>query len=247
MPGPTIQIIAPVREDREGGIRPVATFRQNDRLGVAEAVVFQSDACTFPTIEENRCYAEAPVPDKTFDGIEVDDAIGAPFTMYAGVMCYANPDPDEKQRARDILARGQDRELETLLAAWADGGTVLTAGANVAEAIGRVDQALDGGYIGRGVILMSRYDAVLADAAGAISIKGLDDFPTTVNGTPVIASGGIAPGSVRGVGAVLVEHSSSTDREVLDPRMNRNYALSEQVFVLAVDCEFRVTSTITTP
>jgi hypothetical protein len=246
MAGPTIEIQPPRRTPREGGIdTDVAEYRSNDRLYTAEAVVFQSDGCTFPDPDENRCYADAPVADKTYDGIEIEDAIGAPFTLYGAVSCFATPDPDEEARANAILSEGQGLELETALGTWADGGTALTAGANVIEAIGRVEQALDSQYRGRGVILMSRFDAVLADAAGALDWR--DGRPYTINGTPVIASGGIAIGTVKGVGAIVVERSEVISREVIKPLTNRIYAVAEQSFVIAVDCEFRVKSATSTP
>jgi hypothetical protein len=240
MAGPTIEIQPPVRTDREGGIRDVATFRSNDRLAVAEAVVFQSDGCTFPDTEELRCIAATPPADKTYDGITIDDGIDAPFTMFAGVACVAGPDPDEKERARRIFDSGQDRELENQLEAWATGGTALTNGGSVIGAIKRVEQAIDDQYIARGNILMSRADALEAAAGGAIEIT--DGVLKTKLGTPVIASGRVALGTVYGLGAIVVEHTEVLEREVLDPTTNTQYALAEAVFVIAVDCEYRVKS-----
>lgn len=241
MAGPAIEIQAPVRTDRVGGIGKVATFRPNDRIGIAEGVVFQSDGCTFPQTEENRCYAAAAVPDKTYDGIEIDDAIGAPVTLYAGVSCFIAPDPDEYERAERALASGRDRVLEELLGTWAAGGTALTAGGSVAGAIAEVEQDLDDNYIGRGVILMSRADAVRADAEGALEAHD-DGIPTTVNGTPVIASGRVVSGTVYGLGSIVVEHSATSTRETINPTENKHYALAEAVYVLAVDCEYRAKS-----
>lgn len=246
MAGPTIEIQPPRREPREAGLTTdVAEFRTNDRLYSAEAVVFQSDGCTFPREDLNRCLSETPVADKTYDGIDIDGAIGAPFTLYGAVQCTASPDPDEEERARAILSEGQALELESILGAWADGGAPLVAGANVAEAIARVEQALDGQYRNRGVILMSRFDAVLAKAAGVLELQG--DRLITVNKTPVISSGGIAIGTVYGVGAIVVEHSEVISRQQIKPTTNHIYAVAEQSFVIAVDCEFRVKSATSTP
>lgn len=242
MAGPTIQIEAPPRSDRLGGIGDIATFRSNDRLGAAAEVVFQSDACSFPSTEENRCYAAAVVSDKSFTGIDVVDAIGAPFTLYAGVKCFAGPDPDELQRASEILDRGRDRELENALEVWAAGGTVLAAGGFVINAIANVEQALDDQYLGRGVILMSRADAVMAAADQALIADGSGRL-FTPNGTPVIASGRVTPGVVYGLGAIVVEYTDTFTREVIQTELNQHFALAEAMFVLAVDCGFRVSST----
>lgn len=239
MAGPTLRIEAPARKERAGGIDKIAEFRQNDRVGNAEAVVYQSDGCTFPYTEEVRCFAAAAVPDKTYVGIEVEDAIGAPFTLVAGVSCFINPDPDEEARAAAIFEAGRGRALEEILGVWADGGTALAAGGTVAGAIGRVDQELDDKYIGQGVILMSRADVV---AAESVLTLGADGIPYTTNGTPVLASGRIEPGTVYGVGAILVEHSATQNYNTHDLESNLHFALAEAIFVLAVDCEFRVKS-----
>lgn len=244
MAGPILEIAPPTRADREGGISAVAEFRANERLGGVEGVVFQSDGCTFPQISEHLCYAGELEPDpKVFEGIGLEDAIGDPFPLYAGVKCFIGPDADELQRAESALRTGQDRGLEEALATWAAGGTALAAGATVIDSIAAVEQALDDEYIGRGAIFMSRGDAVLAHAAGVLEYGG--SFPTTVNGTPVIASGRVARGVVYGLGSITVEHSSTQSREVLDPKTNTHWALAEAVFILAVDCAFRVSSTIT--
>lgn len=245
MAGPDIPIEAPVRAPRQGGIEDVATFRPNARLGSAGSVVFQSDGCAFPQISEHLCYTGEDVPaDKTFDGITIDDAIGAPFPLYAGIKCTEGPDADHALRAERQLEAGMGRALENELETWAAGGVALTAGATVVPAIAHVEQALDSQYVGQGVILISRFDATVAAAAGAIE-EGESGVLRTKLGTPVIASGSVAPGTVYGLGAIVVEFQTVETREVLDPEYNTRYALAERIFAIAVDCEYRVKSTIT--
>lgn len=245
MAGPVVEIGSPVRTDRTGGISKVATFRPNSRLGAVQSLVFQSDGCTFPQISEHLCYTGAASPaSKSFDGIEIEDAIGAPFPLYAGVMCLAGPDPDELERAQRALEKGRDRALEEELYAWAQGGLSLGIGETVTGAVALVEQALDDAYVGQGVILMSRADAVRADAEGAIHAN-LDGIPTTVNGTPVLASGRVESGLVFGLGAIVVEHGNPESREVVETRMNRHWALAEEVYAIAVDCAYRVRASTT--
>lgn len=238
--GPTIIVDPPKRAPREGGILAVSERRSNDRLAHAEAVIFQAEGNTFPHTEESRCYAVTPVPDKTFDGTENIEGLGTPFTIYAGVMCHAAPNPDELERARAVLDAGWQRVIEGRLAEWAAGGTALPAGATARAAVGRVDQALDDGYVARGIILMSRFDAVDA------GLEVEEGRPLrTKNGTPVVASGAVEPGTVYGLGAVAIEHGEILERDVIEARANRHWALAEQVHALIVDAEFRVHSTIT--
>lgn len=247
MAGPMVEIEPPVRARRGGGIRDAATFRSNDRIGAAQSVVFQSDGCSFPKLSEHLCYVGDPTPDdKTYDGIVIDDAIGVPFPLYAGVKCTAGPDADELERAKRLLDEGMDRELEAQLFAWAVAGTDVAApaAAGVQNALGRIEQRLDATYVGRGVILMSRYDATLAGAVGALrdTPDGMPMF--TKVGTPVIASGRVTPGVIYGLGAIVVEHGDAEAVETIDPEYNQHYAIAEEVFVLAVDCEFRIKTTI---
>lgn len=243
MAGPIITIQAPERRARRGGISKVATVRPNERIAIGQEVVFQSNGCEFPKTEINRCFAEAEVPDKTFDAIGIDSAVGEAFTVFAGVQCHVAPDPDELERAERQLSEGVDRVLEDALETYGIAGTALAAGGTVAGAIARVDQEIDDKYIGEGVILMSRFDAVMADAAGALQYpKGEDGIPTTINGTPVLASGRVAPGTVYGFGAIVIEHTAVTSTEAIDHTSNKHYAVAEAQYLLAVDCEFRVKS-----
>ncbi|QUE25322.1 hypothetical protein SEA_FIZZLES_26 [Microbacterium phage Fizzles] len=244
MAGAVLPIDAPTRAPRLGGIESVAEFRSNSRVGIGTEVTYQAEGCEFPQTEVLRCFTDATVPDKTFSGIGIEDAISEPFTIFAGVQCFVNSDQaDFARRAREQLAAGRGRVLEEVLGAWGDGGTALDAGGSVVNAIALVDQELDDKYIGRGVIMMSRFDAVLADAGGALSSE--DGVLQTINGTPVFASGRITPGTVYGFGSIVVEHSPTSEYQATQHETNKHFALAEEQVVLAVDCEFRVHSATT--
>ncbi|QUE25577.1 hypothetical protein SEA_FRANSOYER_28 [Microbacterium phage Fransoyer] len=240
MAGPALRIAAPTREPRRGGLSDVAEFIQDDTIGNAESVVFQSEGCAFPQLEANRCFVDV-VPDKQYGGIEILNAIGQPFTIYAGVRCFAGPEPDHRERAERALAEGRDRVLEDRLALWANGGTALAAGGDVVGAIALVEQELDEKYLGRGILLMSRADAIRADAGGALTAED-DGSIHTVVGTRVLASGSVTPGTIFGLGAISVHHSRTVVTDVIAPRKNLHDALAEAIFAPAVDCEFRVKS-----
>lgn len=244
MAGPTVEVAPPVREKRVGGLSSVATFRPNERLAAVGGLVFQSDGCVFPRTEVSRCIAATPPADKVFDGISIDGGIGEPVVLYAGVECHLGPDSDFPERARRILEEGRDRGLEDALEAWAAGGDDVPSTGGIVGAVAEIEQALDNGYLGRGVILMSRADAVRAVAGGVAEMKG--DVLTTKLGTPVIASGSVASGTVYGLGAVTVEESSISDLETVDATNNKRYALAEAAYAILVDCEFRIKSTVTT-
>lgn len=240
MAGPTLLVDPPTREKRVGGLSGVVEFRENDRLSHVEGLVFQSDGCQFPDTEESRCLADAPVPDKKFAGTSTADGINAPVTLYAGVKCFAAPNADEAERARLALEEGRDQVLEKLLGEWGLAGTSVNPSSNVKGAVGQVEQALDKGYRGRGIILMSRLEAV---DAGLEYTDG--EYLRTKLGTPVIASGWIQPGAVIGVGSVTIEHGEVVERDAYEPLKNTHSALAEQVYSILVDCEFRVVSATT--
>lgn len=239
MAGPAIQVAPPPRHGRTGGIEAVATFRPNERLGAAGGLVFQSDGCAFPREDAHLCYVNETPIDKTFTGIDNIAGIGDPFALYGAVQCFAGPDADFEERARAALQRGRYRTLEWKLSQWALGATPGATQVGVEMAVAMVEQRLDADYVDRGVILMSAFDAVMADAAGILE-RTADGYPITIKGTPVIATGVMDPGVVIGVGEVVVEHSGVTAADVINPETNAEWALAEQVFALLVDCSYRV-------
>lgn len=245
MAGPTLRIEAPTRAAREGGLSGVAEFVHNEEIGNAENTVFVSDGCAFPQLEASRCFNN-DVPDKQSDGIFVNNAITETFTIYAGVRCWAGPESDFKERAERALDAGRDRVLEAQLALWVAGATALAAGSTVIGAIGKVEQDLDERYVGRGIIVMSREDALVAAAGGALEKVG--SVLQTKLGTPVLATSAVDPGYVHGTGALLVQHTDTVTTELITPVRNHQEALAEAQFVLAVDCEFRTkSSTVPVP
>lgn len=237
---------APPRKARVSAFRSVATFVQNSRLGVVESVQFISEGCSFPLAAIGLCYDTVTETEKTSVGIDIYDSIAAPFAIYGGVSCWMDGAPtDYARRARAILEQGQDRYLEKVVADWATGGTALTAGASIAEAIANIEQHMDLTYPGQGVIFMSRGDAVLAAAQDAI-MWGLDG-PTTINNTPVVASGWIDRGDFVGVGAITVVSSDVVDIDTINPTTNEEWAVAETVHTVLVDCEYRSVATVVTP
>lgn len=242
MAGPTVEVEPPVRVPREGGLSTVATYRQNQRLAASDALVFQSDGCTFPRETVIACIDDTPATPKTFDGIAIDGAIGAPFALYGAASCFIGPDADYAERARRVLEGGRDRAVEEKLEAWGAGGDVVTSTGGVVGAIAEIEQGLDNGYVGRGVILMSRADALRAAAGGAVERDG--DTLRTKLGTPVVSSGSVASGTIYGFGAVVVEESPVNEFDTTNPQNNRRYALAEAAYAVLVDCEFRIKSAI---
>lgn len=233
-----VTVAAPVRQPRLGGIRPVATWVTNARIGAAESVVYVSNGCTFPLPAIGLCYGTQVVTEKTGVGIDSYTGIIAPFALYGGVECFLGPDNDFKERATNILLEGEDRAIEGVLQTWAGANAAVAgAGATVTERIAVVEQHMDANYLGRGIIMMSRSSAVRAAAEGAIEY-GLDGSPFTVNGTPVVATSKITTDVVYALGAVTVLRSETTVIDTVDVTTNSDWAVAEAVYSIVVDCNY---------
>jgi len=240
-----VVVQAPVRQDRMGGIKRVASIITDVRIGASESIVYVSDGCTLPQPAIGLCYDTTVTDEKEGVGIDIEEAAIPAFALYGGVDCFIGPEnaTDFPIRARRILEQGEDRAIESRLATWAAAGTDLAAGATLVESIAAVEQALDEDYIGRGIILMSRGDAVRASASGSLEHM-IDGIPVTVNGTPIVASGAIADGTVYGVGAVTILRSAVFDINTIDHTTNHDWAIAEAVYAVIVDCSFRVNSVV---
>jgi hypothetical protein len=241
-----VPVAAPVRQARLGGIRSVATWVENARIGAANGVTYQSNGCTFPALAIGLCFGETTATPKTSVGIDEFEGIAQPFALYGGVECFIGPDPDQDERARRILLDGEDRNIEFRLADWADAATNIGPSVGgIVDALARLEQHADNNYLGRPIMFMSRSNAVKAHAAGALEY-GIDGLPYTVNGTPVVASGRITDTNISVTGAVTVLRSAVNEVRSINPTTNKDWAVAEAVYALLVDCNYRATSTIGT-
>jgi hypothetical protein len=233
-----VTVAAPARQPRLGGIRPVSTWVENARIGAAESVVYVSNGCTFPLPAIGLCYGTAVVTEKTGVGIDSYTGISAPFALYGGVECFIGPDNDFEERARAILAQGEDRAVEGVLQTWLNTNAVAAGnGPLFADRIAVVEQHADANYLGRPIIVMSRAGAVRAFAEGAIEY-GIDGIPTTVNGTPVLATSKLTTNNVFAVGAITVLRSETTVINTVDVTTNTDWAVAEAVYSIIIDCNY---------
>ena len=234
-----VPVAAPARQARLGGIRSVATWVTNARIGAAEGVVYVSDGCSFPLPAIGLCFGETVVTEKTGEGIDQYNGIGEPFALYGGVECFIGPDNDFPERARRILEQGEDRAIEGRLATWAAGGTELTTPTTIDGVLAALEDHADANYLGRPIILANRGDVV--NAASKMLVEyGIDGLPYTVNGTPVVASGMIPKGFAAAVGAVTVLRSEVGDIDTINHTNNTEWAVAEAVYSVVVDCDYRV-------
>lgn len=234
----------PTRTPRVGGINAVAQFEEDARVGSTQTIAWISDPCSFPDVALGMCWETPtfPADNKTGESIDIVEAISSPFALYGGIECFLGPDNDFDTRASLILEQGADRAIETRVVAWAAGATDLPA-TDLVDALAQVENELDETYLGRGVIFVNRGDAVRLHAANAL-VETLTGVPTTINGTPVIATSAVAAGTVLGTGAIKILHSALINHGAPKTQLNVEMWIAERVYVPLIDCSIRVQATV---
>lgn len=240
MANPTLYVDAPARSPRRGGIREVAEFVTNSRIGMGAVPEFTSTGCAFPVDDVVLCY---PIPtgdqnEKNPEGIDTIDAAVDPFGLYAGVQCWLDNANDFEADSRLLLEQGEDRGIEEKLNTWLETLAATTA-ATFTEAIAVAEEEADGAYLGAPVLVLNRGDTVRALAEGAVRLVD-NGILMTANGTRILASSEITAGSVSAVGAITVLHTDIETHIAPTVTSNLELAISERVYSIIVDCKYAV-------
>lgn len=182
-------------------------------------------------------------PPKEGEGFNDYTPIGDPFARYTGVTCWLGGDSEESYEAlsRRKFEGLEDRAVEAVLAAWAGDAASPGTAANIVEAIGEAEEYADVNYVGQPVLILSRLAAAVAFAAGVLVRES--GRLVTGNGTPVLATGtvetGDEPDLVAVIGWPAVYASPMRSHVAPDYETNTGFAITERVFALGVDCNFR--------
>lgn len=238
---------APTRSPRRGGIRSVAEFRTQERLGLGGVLEYTSTGCGIAVGAVELCYPSPadPQAEKVRDDVSTLTG-GSVFGLYFGVECFIDGD-DYLAESRAGLERGEDRGIEAALAAWVAATAVQGVGTDLTDLIAKADAFADGQYAGRPVITMNRGDAVQAYADGALDADKEGNI-WTPNGSPVLASALFPVGEVDAIGAVTVYTGGDPVANITrDVVTNREFAIAENVYALVVDCNVRYRFIIDTP
>lgn len=245
MADPVIPVEAPTRRPRRGGIRTVADFRQNNRIGLGGSPVFVSPGCSLVVGAVELCY---PSPmgaqaEKTREGIETLTAAVGAFGGYYGVECWLDGE-DYDAVARAGLEAGEDRLIETALNTYLTGLASSGAPTSFVEAIASAEENADDTYVGLPIILMNRGDAVRAASEDALSYDR-DGNLWTPNGTQVAASGRITANNVSVLGALTIEHTDVYVSRAPILVDNKEFAIAERVYAALIDCNFAARYVVT--
>lgn len=238
--------VPPRRSPRRGGIRSVAEFRSgSNRMGLGGIIEYTSPGCGLAVGDVELCYPSPadPQAEKTRSGIDTLEGIGPVFGIYAGIECYLDGS-DFEADARRLLEQGADRAVETALNTWLQAQTAEPAVATLAAAIAAAENEADGSYPGLPVLVMNRADAQLAFTDRALEGDGTGNL-WTASGTPVLASASIAANTVSATGGITVLEGAVITSRADRLELNKEYAIAEQVFGIAVDCGYVVRYTVT--
>lgn len=240
MADPTNLVEAPRRRPRKGGVKAVANIVQTERMFASERLDWIGEGCTFPQAAPGLCWGEVVGEgEKTLAGIDLGQS-GLVFAGYAGVECVdLTAEADFERRARATLEAGEDRFVEeklvALLASLDPIATPVATG--WLNAIAEAEQAVDLAYVGMPIFVMSRQDAVIAKQAGALTgDPGQPMF--TPNGSPVLASGVVMPGTFYVTGDITLWTGAVAATTTRHPQQNIAMALAERAYALGIDCDF---------
>lgn len=236
----------PRRSPRRGGIRSVAEFRTApNRFGLGGIIEYTSPGCGLAVGDIELCYPSPadPQPEKTRSGIDTLSGIGPVFGIYAGIECYLGGS-DFESDARRLLEMGADRAVEEAFNTWLQGNAADGDADSVAEAIALAENQADGEYPGLPVLILNRGDAQRAFTARALEGDGTGNL-WTASGTPVLASERIAVNTVTATGGITVLEGAVITGRADRLELNKEFAIAEQVFGIAVDCDYVARYTVT--
>jgi hypothetical protein len=247
MADPTNLVEAPRRRPRKGGIKTVANVVENTgRMFASERLDWLEEGCTFPKAAPGLCWGEVvAAADKELDGIG-NSFSGLTFAGYTGVECLdLDGAADFEARARRALEQGEDRFVEAkLIAMLAAADATPTAGTAWVAQIAAAEEAADANYLGLPIFVMSREDAAVAAAAGAL--VGDPDQPMyTRNGSPVLATSAAASGTFYVTGDITLWMGPVAATTATHPQQNTAMALAERAYALGIDCDYVVAYGVT--
>lgn len=245
MAEPIITVEAPRRVDRKGGIRAVADFVDGvDRIATNGTTVHVSPGCAFPQTLLELCIPTSP--EKAREGIDQIPGLGGNFALYAGVECFLGGE-DYEAAATLLLDQGEDRALEEILVTRIlDGATAATA-ANLGDAVAQADNDADSDYLGSPILIANRGDVSRLVEDGVLKAEDKGDGEVfTANGTRVLSTSKVAPGTVIATGQIVVHRSSVEVHQVAAHTTNREYAIAERAYAIVIDCGYTAVYTVTT-
>ena len=103
----------------------------------------------------------------------------------------------------------------------------------------------DNNYLGSPILIVNRGDVSRLVGDGVLKAKD-DGEVFTANGTRVLSTSKVAPGTVIATGQITVHRSSAETHQVAAHTTNREYAIAERAYAIVIDCGYTAVYTVTT-
>lgn len=242
---PFLNVTAPARKPRVGGIRNVAEVEADAfRIFAGGTVAYEAPQCGTALGDAALCFPSGGEEQqaKTFEGIDIFEGIAPADAFYAGVECFLG-DAEYDVLAKAALEERIDLKIEKAVNDWAVAEATPVAAADFVEAVASLENAADADYAGRPVLFVNRGDAVRARAQKAV-FGDKEGNLWTINGTPVISSSSITEGSVVISGSVKIIESNTLVSQSIAQTTNREQAIAERAFAVVVDCKYLSAATV---
>lgn len=259
---PRINVEAPARSARTGGLLAVSPPIDDTDPHAQNGVQYEADACALPDFAPGLCddqYIPAEFIPATKDyGNGPNWLDSFPFALYVGFGCYL-PGTDFEQNALSILEAGESYGVERALSVakfQGDEPVVLSGTYDLKHGIAALEKYLGAHYQGAGLIHMGRDAASLALTGGALDVDGSYRV-STKQGVPVAngtgytdeGPGGVAPATgsawLYATGDVHVFRSPAETYAADNVTLNQTDALAERVYNITIDCDLIVAVQVT--
>ena len=155
-----------------------------------------------------------------------------PITVYLGIKRTGQSFDVGEAQVRRVLEDAEEYAVEEYLWGLLAADVTEAAALSPEGALAAVEEALADGYMGTGVIHMSRGTAIRL----ATHLVRSGDHLETVVGTPVAAGAGYSATAIYGTGALTVQRDGIAVHNAWDTAINDELVLAERTYVAGWDC-----------
>lgn len=195
-------------------------------------IMWESWACLDPNTTTDPCINGGAVPGaKEFEDCP-NTSTFKPITVYLGIKRSGQSLDVGGEQVRRVLADGEEYAVEEYL--WGLLGAAVTEQTALSPvgALAKVEDDLAAGYMGTGLIHMSRGNAIRL----ASQLVRVGDHIETLIGTPVAVGSGYGSGFIYGTGAGVVVRGDVSILSAWNTSINDELVLAERTYVVGWDC-----------
>lgn len=225
------RIEAPTVTPHPFGLFSVAPPAGPGDTGWQTGVSWDSWACIDPNTTTDNCINGGTAAVKEFE-LCPNHVTYKPITVYIGIKRTGQSYDVGEAQASSVLEDSAEFAIERYL--WTQLGAAVTEATALQPiaALANVEQLLGAGYMGTGVVHMSRGMAIRL----APQLVRSGDRIETVIGTPVAVGAGYGPDAIYGTGALIVARGSLEVVSAWNTSINDELVLAERTFVVGWDC-----------